>query len=60
MYGTVPEIQALNLLGLMQLVDSAPTIGGYAQCFQINDLARRGLLRSEEQIGQLLEAVLKS
>ncbi|MGC8540281.1 MAG: urease accessory protein UreF [Phycisphaerae bacterium] len=60
MYRTVPEIQALNLLGLMQLVDSVPTIGGYAQCFQINDLARRGLLRSEEQIGQLLEAGLKS
>lgn len=50
----------MNVLGLMQLVDSAPAVGGYADCFQINSLARRGVLRSEEQILQLLDASLQS
>lgn len=50
----------MNVLGLMQLVDSAPAVGGYADCFQVHVLARRGLLHSEEQILQLLDASLKS
>lgn len=50
----------MNVLGLMQLVDSAPSIGGYADCFQVNGLARRGLLSSEERIVQLLNASLQS
>ena len=59
-YWSEPEIQPLNVLGLMQLVDSAPAVGGYAGCFQVRALARQGLLRSEEQIVQLLDACLKS
>lgn len=50
----------MNVLGLMQLVNSAPAVGGYAACFQVHALARQRLLRSEEQIVQLLDACLKS
>jgi urease accessory protein UreF len=44
----------------MQLVDSAPAAGGYATCFQVHALARRGILRSEKQIIQLVDASLQS
>jgi len=48
----------LNVLGLMQLVESAPNAGGYPDCFQISNLVRQGYLRNADQVLQLLNVAL--
>jgi urease accessory protein UreF len=58
-FGLEKEFQALNVLGLVQLIESVPTAGGYSDCFQIPSLVRGGYLRDSDQVLHLLNLALQ-
>ena len=48
----------MNVLGLVQLVESISAPGGYSDCFQITSLAQGGYLRNADQVKQILNMAL--
>ncbi len=50
----------MNLLGLVQLVDTSGAGVGYQDCLSIEMLARRGLLCTGQQVLNLVESALRA
>ncbi len=50
----------MNVLGLVQLVDTTGLGVGYQECLSIETLARRGLLRTGQQVLNLVESSLRA
>ncbi len=50
----------MNLLGLVQLVDTMGPGTGYQDCLSIEALARQGLLRTGQQVLNLVDASLQA
>ena len=46
----------MNVLGLVQLMDTTGLGVGYQECLSIETLARRGLLRTGQQVFNLVES----